>query len=67
MSRGCMIIHPCGCRLLDGRLHSQCDRHKAEGGGYVPSEVDAWLDAKSKVASRDSAPNLSNATTHKAG
>jgi hypothetical protein len=44
VSRGCMIVYPCGCSLLNGHLYKRCDRHKAEGGelAAVPAQ-DAWL------------------------
>ncbi len=42
--RGCLLILPCGCKLLDGRPFERCDRHKDEGGTLMPSpEQDAWL------------------------
>jgi len=43
-----MLVHPCGCSYLNGRLASPCDRHlkslASEGGrlAAVP-ELDAWL------------------------
>lgn len=44
MSLGCMLVHPCGCSLLNGRPYKRCDRHAAEGGALTPNlEQDAWL------------------------
>jgi hypothetical protein len=39
-----MIVYPCGCSLLDGKLYKRCDRHAAEGGALTANpEQDAWL------------------------
>lgn len=53
MSRGCMIVYPCGCSRLNGRLASPCERHLkrlVEEGGRLASnpELDAWLERQRK-------------------
>jgi hypothetical protein len=42
-----MLVYPCGCSLLDGKMYKRCERHEAEGGALTANrEQDAWLKAQ---------------------